>query len=128
MAYKTAELEEKSLEVIQKYNLFFIEDVVCYLPCGKVTFYEHKLNELNTIKEALDKNKINAKIGLRKKWYKSDNATVQIALYRLICTEDERKALSLQEMRHSGSIAVPITGINYIIPDGNNIKPDNKTA
>jgi len=117
MAYKTAELEKKSLEVIRKHKLFFIEDIVSYLPCGKVTFYEHKLNELNTIKEALEKNKTDIKIGLRDKWYKSDNATIQIALYRLICTEDERRALSMQELKHSGSIALPITGIQLILDD-----------
>lgn len=121
MAYKTIELEKKSLEVIRKYNLFFIEDVICYLPCGKVTFYEHKLNELNTIKEALEKNKTDIKIGLRDKWYKSDNATIQIALYRLICTDDERRALSMQEIKHSGAIVLPITGMQ-IIKDDSTIK------
>jgi len=43
MAYKTEELEKKSLEAIDKHKLFFIEDVVAFLPCDKTTFYNHKL-------------------------------------------------------------------------------------
>ena len=41
MAYKTEELETKSLEAIEKHKLFFIEDVVAFLPCSKKTFYEY---------------------------------------------------------------------------------------
>ena len=51
MAYKTEELEKQSLEAIEKYKLFFIDDVVSYLPCSTATFYNHKLEELETIKE-----------------------------------------------------------------------------
>jgi hypothetical protein len=29
-----------------------------------------------------------------------------------------------QQTEHSGTIAVPITGINYIVPDGNNNQPN----
>ena len=46
MAYKTEELEIKSLEAIEKHKLFFIEDVVAFLPCTKTTFYEHKLERI----------------------------------------------------------------------------------
>ena len=111
MAYKIAELERRALEAIKKHNLFFIEDVICYLPCGKVTFYEHKLNELNNIKEALEKNKINTKLGLRKKWYDSDNPTTQIALYKLIGTDDESDRITNQKstIEHKGKIIIDFT-------------------
>ena len=55
MAYKTKELEKQALEAIEKYKLFFIDDIVSYLPCSTATFYNHKLEELETIKEALKK-------------------------------------------------------------------------
>jgi hypothetical protein len=97
MAYKTAELEKQALKVIKEKNLYFIEDVVSYLPCGKTTFYERKLNEANSLKEALEENKINTKVGLRKKWYESDNATVQIALYKLISTDEENDRINSQK-------------------------------
>lgn len=94
MAYNTEDLRKQSMEAIRQHNLFFIEDLVAYLPCDKTTFYAHKLNESNDIKEALEKNRIKTKGGLRSKWYKSENATTGIALYKLIADDRERKLLS----------------------------------
>jgi hypothetical protein len=37
------------------------------------------------------------KNGLRKKWYDNNNATTQIALYRLLATKEENEALSLNK-------------------------------
>jgi len=103
MAYKTEELIKKALEVVEKHNLFFIEDVVAYLPCSKPTFYEHKLNEVTPLKELLEKNKVEAKVRMRKKWSESDNATLQIALYKLIATDEENSKINSQriETEHS---------------------------
>ncbi len=94
MAYKTEELEKTALEAIEKHKLFFIEDVVCYLPCDKKTFYNHKMHELHSIKEALIKVKTDVKVSMRSKWYKSDNATLQMGLMKLISNDEERKRLS----------------------------------
>jgi hypothetical protein len=99
MAYKTADLEKKALEAIEKHKLFFIEDVVSFLPCGKVTFYEHKLNEANSIKEALEKNKVEIKVSMRSKWYKSDAPALQIALYKIIGTEEESDRINSQKVK-----------------------------
>jgi hypothetical protein len=66
--------------------------VVCLLPCDKTTFYrffEVESNEYNTIKEGLEKNKIEIKNGLRNKWYNGNNPLTQMALYKLIGTEEE---------------------------------------
>ena len=97
MAYKTSELEQKALEVIQKNMLVFIHEVCVFIPVSKQTFYDHKLDQLDTIKAALDKNKTTLKAGLRKKWYDSDNATVQIALYKLIGTPEESDSINSQK-------------------------------
>jgi hypothetical protein len=62
------------------------------LPCDKTTFYrffEVESNEYNTIKEGLEKNKIEIKNGLRNKWYNGNNPLTQMALYKLIGTEEE---------------------------------------
>lgn len=104
MAYKKAELEEQALAAIKKHNLFFIEDVVAYLPCTKGTFYNKNLHELDAIKDALSNNRIKVKNGLRAKWYKSDNATVQIALYKLIGTEEEAHRLNGSKQEHSHKV------------------------
>ena len=101
MAYKTEELEKQALEAIEKYKLFFIEDIVSYLPCNKTTFYEHKLNESNAIKDALTKVKTEIKVSMRSKWYKSDNPTLQMGLMKLIGTDEERKKLSQNHTDHT---------------------------
>jgi hypothetical protein len=92
MAYDRKKIYQQALDLIEKKKLFFIEDVVCLLPCDKTTFYrffEVESNEYNTIKEGLDKNKIEIKNGLRNKWYNGNNPLTQMALYKLIGTEEE---------------------------------------
>jgi hypothetical protein len=92
MAYDRIKIYEQAQELIKTKKLFFIEDVVTLLPCNKTTFYEFfqvESNELNTIKELLDKNKIDVKNGLRNKWYNGNNPLTQMALYKLIGTEEE---------------------------------------
>lgn len=96
MGYKKSELEAKALKAIQSKKLVFVDDVVTLLPCSRATFYNHGLDKLDVIKEALDANKVSIKSGLRKKWYESDNATVQIALYKLVSTPEEHKKLTGQ--------------------------------
>ena len=95
-AYTTAELFEKAKEIIPKYELIFIEDVCAYLGINKSTFYRHlpiESNEYNDLRDLLDKNCIDIKVGLRKKWFDSDNATLQMALYKLTSTDIEHKKL-----------------------------------
>ena len=101
MAYKTEELEKQSLEAIEKYKLFFAEDLIAYLPCCSATFYNHKLEELETIKDALTKVKTEIKVSMRSKWYKSDNPTLQMGLMKLIGTDEERKKLSQNHTDHT---------------------------
>lgn len=101
MAYNTDELEKKALAAIKRHNLVFIEDVVAYLPCDKTTFYRHECHECNAIKDALAENRVKTKVALRKKWKDSDNATLQVALYKLISEEDEFKRLTGQSVDHT---------------------------
>ena len=92
MAYNRVKIYEQALDLIEKKKLFFIEDVVTLLPISKKTFYEWfpiDSDECNTIKEGLDKNKIDIKNGLRNKWYNGNNPLTQMALYKLIGTEEE---------------------------------------
>lgn len=101
MAYKTAELIEQSLEAIKEHKLFFLADIIAYLPCNKATFYNHKLDQLDSIRELLIKNRTETKVLLRDKWLKGNNATLQMGLYKLICEEDELKRLAMEYKEHS---------------------------
>ncbi len=122
MAYNRVKIYEQALELIEKKKLFFIEDVVTLLPCNKTTFYDFfkiDSNELNTIKEALDKNKIDVKNGLRNKWYNGNNPLTQMALYKLIGTEEEYHRIASTKTENKNiNIEKPIfNGINLDVTE-----------
>ena len=94
MAYSVKKLEKTAIEAIEKHKLVFIEDVLAYIPCSKQTFYNLKMDELDSIKGRLQKNKVDMKVSMRYKWYKSDAPALQIALMKLIATEDEAARLN----------------------------------
>ena len=58
MAFDRDKLYQQAQTAITENNLFFIEDVVAFIPCSKPTFYEHfpiDSNELNNLKDLLEK-------------------------------------------------------------------------
>ena len=125
MAYDKKKIYEQSIEAITKNNLFFIEDVVAFLPCGKVTFYEYfplESNEMNTIKERLEQNKIKTKSAIRAKLFKGEKAAELLALYRLICTPEERQNLNQSYIDHTSGGEKLTTPPVQIIMDGEEIK------
>lgn len=104
MSYDKDKLMDLAFTEIKRHNLLFIEDVVSFLPCSKSTFYTHfpaGSDELNELKEMMGKNRIDLKVELRKKWREFDNATLQMALMKLIATNEERKKLSQTYLDHT---------------------------
>ena len=98
MAYNKLEIFKKAKEVTVKNKLFFIEDIVSFLPIVKKTFYEYfplESNEINELKELLQTNRVELKVSMRSKWFKSNAPALQMALMKLICTDDERKKLAM---------------------------------
>lgn len=94
MAYSKNNIEKLAIETINKYNLIFFEELFPFLPISRATFYNWGMDKLDTIKEALNERKIKTKIGLRKKWYETGNATTEAMLYKLCGTEIERDILN----------------------------------
>jgi hypothetical protein len=118
MAYDRLKIFEQAKEMIVKHKLFFVEDIVAFLPIAKKTFYEYfplDSNESNELKEMLDKNKIEIKSSMRSKWYKSDAPALQLALYKLIASPDEHQALQMNYVDHTtkgDKITPPITWVD----------------
>ena len=106
MAYDKKELEKKALDAIKKHNLMFIEHIVAYLPCGKTTFYELKLNESNSIKKAIEQTRISRKVAMQNNWFKSETPRLQIALMKMIADDHEAHRLNgtKQEIKQTGNI------------------------
>lgn len=115
MAYDKGKIFEQAKEVIVKHKLFFIEDIVAFLPCDKTTFYrffDTQSNEYNELKELLETNRTELKVSMRSKWYKSNAPALQMALMKLIANPDELKRLSMQHTdvtTNGESINKPLT-------------------
>jgi hypothetical protein len=98
MAYDKVKIFEQAKEKIVKHKLFFIEDIVAFLPCDKTTFYrffETESNEYLVLKELLETNRTELKVSMRSKWYTSNAPALQMALMKLIATPEELKKLSM---------------------------------
>lgn len=104
MAYDKKKIYQQAEEAIKKNNLFFIEDIVAFLPCDKTTFYRFfptESNEYNTLKDLLDDNKVRTKSSIRAKLWKSEKAAELLALYRLIATPEEHQKLNQSYIDHT---------------------------
>jgi Cft2 family RNA processing exonuclease len=116
MAYDRQQIFEQAKEAIKEHSLYFIEDIVAYLPIAKKTYYEYfpiESNESNELKGLLEENKIKMKVQLRQKLSKGEKAAEILALYKLICSDEERKALQMvySENKHE-IITPPIQWVN----------------
>ena len=88
-------LEEKALNIlIENKDIYFMYDLAEKMDIARSTFYYNQLDKLDSIKNALLHNKRILKRGLRAKWYNSDNATTQVALYKLLADDDELARLN----------------------------------
>lgn len=98
MAYDKKKIFEQAKEVTIKHKLFFIEDIVAFLPIAKKTFYEYfplDSNESNELKELLETNRVSLKVSMRSKWYTSNAPALQMALMKLIASPEELRKLSM---------------------------------
>lgn len=99
MAYfSKKKLKDQALAMCKRVGVTCITDVINGMDCGKSTFYERFPNgssDLDEIKDALEKNKCRTKMTIRQKLYKSDSPTAWLSLYRMIATQEERDAISL---------------------------------
>ena len=98
MAYDRNKVFEQAKEVIVKHKLFFVDDIVAFLPCSKQTFYEFypvNSDQLDELKGLLETNRTTLKVSMRSKWYTSNAPALQMALMKLIATPEELRKLSM---------------------------------
>jgi hypothetical protein len=109
MAYDKAKIFQQSKDAIIKNKLFFIEDIVSFLPISKKTFYEYfplESNESNELKEMLEKERVEVKVSMRSKWYKSNAPALQMALMKLISTPEELRKLSMTVVEEKSEVSI----------------------
>ena len=100
MAYSKKELEKQALDVIKKNKLTWHDEIIAFLPCTKSTYYNKKLHELDSLKDAILQNRLEMKAKLKKKWFESDNPTLSIALMKLIANDEEWDKLNTQKSKN----------------------------
>lgn len=111
--YDKEEILKQAIDAVKAHRLIFIDEVITFLPVCSSTFYHYfpaESEEMAAIKAEIADSRIKSKSGLRKKWHKSDNATLQVALYKLIGSEEEVERLngSRQKLEHTGKDGEPI--------------------
>ena len=110
MTAKQKKYADEALEVIKKHKIAVFEHIFGFTSFSRATAYNHGLDTLDTIKEAIELNKNKAKNYLLNKWIASPNATLNVAAYRLLSTSEEHKLLNQTYIDHT-SKDKEITGI-----------------
>lgn len=98
MAYNKEELFENAIILIEENELWWIRDVVAFLPCSLDTFYRLfplDSDEYDAITKKLEKNRTKDLIQVRKNLKEKAQAAGLIGLYKILGSSDERKRLSL---------------------------------
>jgi hypothetical protein len=88
--------EKELLEIIEDRKIMFFSHAFAYASFSLATAYNHGLEKLETIKDALAKNRTSGVTYMLNKWIGSDNATLQIAAMRIISDEELRRSLNQQ--------------------------------
>lgn len=121
---KSKEQHEKEiLDIIVKNKVMKISHIFQhYTDLQRAQFYNLELDKSDIIKEAIAKNKSKAVSYMLNKWVGSDNATLQISAFKVLCEDEDRKKLSMQfvesENKHElKEFTVKVIDTN---PDGDN--------
>ena len=94
------------------------------MPCATSTFYDFfpaNSEELEELKELLNQNRTELKVSMRSKWYKSNAPALQMALMKLICTDEERKKLAMQYSENLSNHTIENFNIKDIITFKENV-------
>ena len=93
--------EKELLEIIEDRKIMFFSHAFVYTSFSLATAYNHGLEKLETIKNALAKNRASGVTYMLNKWIGSDNATLQIAAMRIISDEEIRRSLNQQYLEQT---------------------------
>ena len=99
------------MSAIKAHNLWTIAEVPCFVGISRPTIYNHfpsGSERLAAIQAALDENRMKSRVSLRAAMFKKKDPSCLIALYKMIATPDERKALASHFIETSTDKLKPI--------------------
>lgn len=111
---KYKKLEKACLDLVIQNSIVFLDEIFIYSEVLPSVFFEMKLNESTKIKDAIDINRAKLKRDLRLKWFDSTNATLNAALYKLVCTDDEKRSLSSSGVNKATNVNDVCTQEEYL--------------
>lgn len=85
------------LEAIKTHNIWTVSEVPSFVGVSQKTLYNLfpvDSERMDEIKAALEKNRQKSRVSLRAAMFKKKDPSCLIALYKMIATPDERKALA----------------------------------
>jgi hypothetical protein len=91
-----------------------------YTDLGSAQFYNLELEKSESIKEAIQTNKSKAVSYMLNKWVGSDNATLQISAFKVLCEDEDRKKLSMQFVESENSHQVRKFEVEILKPKNEN--------
>jgi len=101
MKKTTQEYIEEFIEAIEKNNCTNFNEACMYISFSRATAYNHGLDKLDIIKEAIDAIKIKTKHRMKRNWINSENATLQLAAFRLLSDSEEHQKLNQSYIDHT---------------------------
>jgi hypothetical protein len=96
--YDKDELVKKALDIIVKEDVTCLAELWLCMGISQTTGYKYGLDDLEEIKKAIDQQKTAIKKKMRRNWRNSDNATLQIAEFKLLSSDDELARLNTQKV------------------------------
>lgn len=94
MTNKSKKYEAELLKVIKEKRIAFFDHCFGFTSFSRATAYNHSLDKLDSIKDAINQNRVTAKNYMLNKWIASDNATLQISAMRLLSDPEEHRLLN----------------------------------
>ena len=104
MKNKTKQYEKELIEAIVKYKWMRWAHIDWEaLSFKRATAYNHKLDDLDSIKDAFKRNRSKAVNYMLNKWITSDNATLQIAAFKICADDEDRRRLEQNYIDHTSN-------------------------
>ena len=101
MEDKTQEYHDELIKAIQENNCTNFKEACMFVSFAKSTAYNHGLDKLDSIKDAIDANKIRTKHKMKRNWINSDSAVLQLAAFRLMSDSEEHQKLNQSYIDHT---------------------------
>ena len=103
MEEKAKKYEEELLKVIKSKKIAFFDHCFGFTSFSRATAYNHSLDKLDSIKDAINQNRVTAKNYMLNTWIASDNATLQISAMRLLSDYEKHQQLSHTYIDHTSN-------------------------